>query len=394
MATPKRNPDGSIPLNFNPNMTEEPSLPKNPIEDLYRSELGRAADPGGLEFWTNAYNNGMSINDIRDQGFRASEEYKNRPSGLGAISELYRTMLDRKPDEEGLQFWTNALNNGMSLNDIRNQGFFPSEEYQNRIRSNPSGPVKPRVDEYAGTQWAGTGGPGRPYREPPPPIESNYPAGYDPFTGTAITPRPAQIQGFGYGLPKTPYNDDGREVDPKRFDPFRSAILNPPAMAEDPFRSAILNPSSQDSGGLGALNQTQQPMQPFTSSFNDGSATHLGGRNPVTGEFYPGKTFYPEHYNPDPSMADFYNNQERMRWSEPPNAPSFPGTGTVGVDLLTAPKPIIQQTPGVPNPDRNPNWQWGSTGGPRTLPLPAPQNRPNPFLGGLSSLLSKIRSRR
>jgi hypothetical protein len=315
----------------------EPSLPKNPIEDLYKSELGRASDPGGLEFWTNAYNNGMSINDIRDQGFRASEEYKNRPpqptfdpytppevynpynpqlepqlpsnpynppevsnpynpqtepqlpsnpyntprpqTGLEAISELYRTMLDREPDEEGLQFWTNAFNNGMSLNDIRNQGFFPSEEYQNRIRSMPFEPPKPRVDEYAGTQWEGTGGPSRPYREPSLP-ESNYPAGYDPVTGTAITPRPARTEGSGYG-----YGQPPQDI----IDAYNASNPGYPAQRGYPFFQTL--------PGFG------QPPQDIIDAYN---ATNPG---------YPAQRGGPFNYETSPQadpVMDFVQNIDQQ----------------------------------------------------------------------------------
>ena len=33
----------------------------------------------------------------------------------------------------------------------------------------------------------------------------NYPAGYDPITGVAITPRPARVEGYGYGTAQQPF---------------------------------------------------------------------------------------------------------------------------------------------------------------------------------------------
>lgn len=46
------------------------------IEDLYQNILGRASDAEGLQFWTNALNNGVSYDSIQQQ-FYASDEYRN-----------------------------------------------------------------------------------------------------------------------------------------------------------------------------------------------------------------------------------------------------------------------------------------------------------------------------
>lgn len=48
------------------------------VSSLYQNILGREADQGGLDYWTQQANNGMSMNDIRDK-FLASEEFATSP---------------------------------------------------------------------------------------------------------------------------------------------------------------------------------------------------------------------------------------------------------------------------------------------------------------------------
>ena len=92
----------------------------SPIADYYQQYLGRAPDQGGLDYWTNALNNGTSLSDI-ENSIKNSQE--------GQINSLYQQDLGRNADASGSQFWQNALNSGESLNDI-NQAFINSPEYQ------------------------------------------------------------------------------------------------------------------------------------------------------------------------------------------------------------------------------------------------------------------------
>lgn len=47
------------------------------------------------------------------------------------VASLYRDLLDREPDADGLNGWVAALRDGMSREDVR-QGFLGSEEYQSK----------------------------------------------------------------------------------------------------------------------------------------------------------------------------------------------------------------------------------------------------------------------
>lgn len=60
--------------------TAQPAAPQpQTVSSLYQNILGREADQGGLDYWTQQANNGMSMNDIRDQ-FLASEEFATSPA--------------------------------------------------------------------------------------------------------------------------------------------------------------------------------------------------------------------------------------------------------------------------------------------------------------------------
>jgi hypothetical protein len=149
-----------------------PQSPLDQIQGYYQQELGRAGDEGGLDYWTGQAKSGMSMEDIRN-AINNSQEGQRYD-----INDLYKTELGREADTGGFDFWLNALQGGMSLDDIRNQGFRGSEEYKNRQPEpifdpynppevydpyNPPKsyePPKVRVDPYAGTPYEGTGGPG------------------------------------------------------------------------------------------------------------------------------------------------------------------------------------------------------------------------------------------
>ena len=151
MASPIRNPDGSIPPGFDPNRDFGATLPiQNPIEHLYKTELGRAPDAEGLSNWTNLYNTGMSLDDIRQQ-IGGSDEGQRFD-----INSLYRDELGREADTGGFNAWLGQLQGGMSLDDIRNQGFRGSEEYKKRTASlaeekNPFDPITEMHKRFGGS---------------------------------------------------------------------------------------------------------------------------------------------------------------------------------------------------------------------------------------------------
>ena len=54
-----------------------PAQPEN-VSSVYKSVLGREADPAGLAYWQGQVDKGMSLGDVA-KAFSASDEYKNKP---------------------------------------------------------------------------------------------------------------------------------------------------------------------------------------------------------------------------------------------------------------------------------------------------------------------------
>ncbi|MFG6519423.1 DUF4214 domain-containing protein [Sulfitobacter sp. 1A13496] len=90
------------------------------IVALYAGYFNRAPDPAGLQFWIDQIDGGREFNTIAAD-FAASPEatalypYLTTPdvaSPSTFITNVYQNLFNRAPDAEGLQFWTNVLNEG------------------------------------------------------------------------------------------------------------------------------------------------------------------------------------------------------------------------------------------------------------------------------------------
>jgi serralysin len=83
---------------------------------IYEAVLGRAPDLVGLGYWINDMDNGVSLTTIA-QGFIASPEFQDKygvnPSYDTYVNLLYQNILDRAPDEVGLNYWLTNMRNGV-----------------------------------------------------------------------------------------------------------------------------------------------------------------------------------------------------------------------------------------------------------------------------------------
>jgi hypothetical protein len=110
------------------------------VNSLYQSVLGRSADTGGFNFWTQALASGMARGDVAG-AFADSSEAKQHWSGAtmkgvfahnpnaAIVREDYRTAFGREADTGGLAFWTNALKNGETSSQLA-QVLTSSAEFQ------------------------------------------------------------------------------------------------------------------------------------------------------------------------------------------------------------------------------------------------------------------------
>ena len=82
---------------------------------LYLAAFDRAPDPVGLGFWINALDTGHSMQSV-SSGFIGSNEFKtlygSAPSNFDLLTRFYQNVLHRAPDEEGFNWWLDAMNRG------------------------------------------------------------------------------------------------------------------------------------------------------------------------------------------------------------------------------------------------------------------------------------------
>ena len=85
------------------------------VSAIYVAFYGRAADPAGRDFWRNQLEDaGGDLTQIID-AFGDSEETEQRFGAEGnteAVQTLYRQIFNREPEEDGLNFFVNGLEDG------------------------------------------------------------------------------------------------------------------------------------------------------------------------------------------------------------------------------------------------------------------------------------------
>ncbi len=83
------------------------------VDDFYRDTLGREADPEGAVFWRSPLLSDMSEAQV-GANFYGSVEYYGLTGGTaeGWVTSLYRALLVRDPEPQGLAHWVDAHPDG------------------------------------------------------------------------------------------------------------------------------------------------------------------------------------------------------------------------------------------------------------------------------------------
>jgi hypothetical protein len=89
---------------------------------LYKAAFNRTPDAGGLGYWINQMDKGMSYSDVA-KNFVNSTEFKtafggSNPTVNTLVTKLYNNVLNRTPDAGGLAFWQDKLTTGWSTADV------------------------------------------------------------------------------------------------------------------------------------------------------------------------------------------------------------------------------------------------------------------------------------
>lgn len=89
--------------------------------ELYIAYFNRVPDAEGLGYWINRLNTGMSLTDIGESFYTAAIAYSAQTGYSANLSNgdfvriVYKNVLGRpSPDQAGLNYWTNQLNSGQA----------------------------------------------------------------------------------------------------------------------------------------------------------------------------------------------------------------------------------------------------------------------------------------
>lgn len=86
---------------------------------IYRNVLKRDPDSGGLNYWAGEMlENGMTASRLVEEFAKSSEFASANISNEEYVERLYETVLGRKSDESGKQYWVSLMNTGYSRHDI------------------------------------------------------------------------------------------------------------------------------------------------------------------------------------------------------------------------------------------------------------------------------------
>jgi hypothetical protein len=112
------------------------------VLDFYRGYLNRLPEPGGFEYWVQQFRAGQCSTftafkaqaDAIANGFQTSTEYlaRNR-SNAEFVGDLYSAFMRRAAEAGGLAYWTDQLNRGLQSRAMVRQGFLDSPEFQGRL---------------------------------------------------------------------------------------------------------------------------------------------------------------------------------------------------------------------------------------------------------------------
>ena len=113
-----------------PNSAREAAV-KDFVSRMYLYVLDRAPDESGLNDWSTKLLEGQADGATLARGFICSREFKSRGyDDPDYLLILYLTFFDRNPDQTGWQTWMRSLYNGMSREEVL-AGFVNSAEFGN-----------------------------------------------------------------------------------------------------------------------------------------------------------------------------------------------------------------------------------------------------------------------
>lgn len=102
---------------------------------MYQAAFARTPDLGGLSYWVNKLDSGMSMRDVA-YGFIQSTEFKgiygSQSTNAQLVAKFYQNVLGRDGEKAGMDYWTGLLDKGVSLIDVL-AGFSEAAENLSKV---------------------------------------------------------------------------------------------------------------------------------------------------------------------------------------------------------------------------------------------------------------------
>ena len=120
---------------------------------LYRAYFTRDPDAGGFGYWLQQYMSGTPLTAISD-AFTNTPEFTSRYSGVdnpGFVRLVYQNVLQRQPDQAGLDYWTSQLDTGRLVRGGVMVLFSESPEFVSRTATATPAIIPPGTLVYCGS---------------------------------------------------------------------------------------------------------------------------------------------------------------------------------------------------------------------------------------------------
>jgi lysophospholipase L1-like esterase len=109
----------------------------SPVVRLYRAYFLRDPETGGLEYWEARRRGGLSIAAM-SQLFTGTTEFRTRYGSLSNrefVRRVYLNVLEREPDADGWDYWTEELDSGRINRGRMMIGYSESQEHRDATRA-------------------------------------------------------------------------------------------------------------------------------------------------------------------------------------------------------------------------------------------------------------------
>lgn len=100
---------------------------------IYDAVFNRAPDDAGIGFWVHALENGYDLLGLATHFMRSDEfrsMYGENPTNRELVTGYYRNILDREPEQAGIDFWLGVLDQGRATKEEVMVAISESAEHQ------------------------------------------------------------------------------------------------------------------------------------------------------------------------------------------------------------------------------------------------------------------------